>query len=126
SRSASAACGRDFVPGVEGAESRSLLERADKDLRDVIRMDPKSAEARALLASVCGYRIRAGGSAMELGPEAQELLEAAVRLEPNNPRVLLEHGINTFHVPAEYGGSAERGEAQLRQSLALLQREPAG
>src|SRR5262249_12708210 len=121
------AAGRVAVlPGVADAESKALLEGADKDLREVIRTDAKSAEARALLASVNGYRIRAGGSAMELGPEAQELLTEAARLEPNNPRVLLEQGINTFHVPAEYGGSAERGEAQLRQSLALLQREPAG
>jgi len=115
-----------FLPGVADAESKALLEGADKDLREVIRMDPKSAEGRALLASVNGYRIRAGGSAMELGAEAQELLAAAARLEPNNPRVLLEQGINTFHVPAEYGGSAERAEAQLRQSLALFDREPVG
>src|SRR5262245_47501238 len=74
-----------FLPGVPGAESKALLEGADTDLREVIRMDPRSAEARALLASVNGYRIRAGGSAMELGPEAQELLSAAERLEPSNP-----------------------------------------
>ena len=114
-----------FLPGVGDAESKALLDGADKDLRDVIRMDPRSAEARALLASVNGYRIRAGGSAMDLGPEAQDLLAAAARLEPNNPRVLLEQGINTFHVPAEYGGSAERAEAQLRQALALFEGEPA-
>jgi tetratricopeptide (TPR) repeat protein len=115
-----------FLPGVGDDESKTLLEGADTDLREVIRMDARSAEARALLASVNGYRIRAGGSAMELGTEAQDLLAAAARLEPNNPRVLLEQGINTFHVPAEYGGSAERAEAQLRQSLALFEREPAG
>src|SRR5262245_30280088 len=45
-----------FLPGVDAAESKALLERADKDLREVIRMNPKSAEARAVLASVCGYR----------------------------------------------------------------------
>ena len=115
-----------FLPGVADGESKELLEGADKDLREVIRMDVKSAEARALLASVNGYRIRAGGNAMELGAEAQELLAAAGRLEPNNPRVLLEQGINTFHVPAEYGGSAERAEALLRQALASFEREPAG
>jgi len=115
-----------FLPGVGDAESKSLLDGADKDLREVIRTDATSAEARALLASVNGYRIRAGGNAMELGPEAQDLLTAAARLDPNNPRVLLEQGINTFHVPAEYGGSAERAELQLRQAIVLFAREPVG
>ncbi|HMF95153.1 MAG TPA: hypothetical protein VKE96_12695 [Vicinamibacterales bacterium] len=115
-----------FLPGVADAESKALLEGADKDLREVIRADARSAEARALLASVNGYRIRAGGNAMKLGAEAQELLAAAARLEPDNPRVLLEQGINTFHVPAEYGGSAEHAEALLRQSLAAFEREPVG
>jgi len=40
------------LQGVEPAESSALLQRAEKDLREVIKADPRSAEARVLLAAV--------------------------------------------------------------------------
>jgi Flp pilus assembly protein TadD len=99
---------------------------ARKNLSDAMKMNPKSGEARALRASVLGQLIRFGGNKMELGPDARADRDEALQLEPNNPRVVLQAAITTFHTPAEYGGSAEKAEAGLRHAIALFEREPAG
>jgi tetratricopeptide (TPR) repeat protein len=114
------------VPGIQPAEAATLLKGADKNLRDAIKMNPQSGEASALLASVVGQEIRYGGNKMVFGPEAQSLRDGALKLEPGNPRVVLQAAITTYHTPAEYGGGPDKAEAGLRQAIALFEREPAG
>jgi tetratricopeptide (TPR) repeat protein len=114
------------LPGVPPAESLARLKGAEKDLHELLKLNSKSGEAHALLASVLGLLIRAGGNKMALGPEAQSMREASLKLEPNNPRVVLQAAITLFHTPAEYGGGADKAEAGLRQAIALFEREPAG
>jgi tetratricopeptide (TPR) repeat protein len=114
------------LQGVEPAESSALLQRAEKDLGEVIKADPKSVEARVLLAAVYGSMIRFGGNAIELGPGSQNLLSDALKLEPNNPRVHVQIGMNTYHTPAEYGGGLDKAEASFRQALVLFEHEPVG
>jgi tetratricopeptide (TPR) repeat protein len=113
------------IPGMQAAESRSLLDDASKRLGEVIKSNDKSGEARALLASVLGNLIRFGGNKMVLGPEAQALRDEALSLEPNNPRVMLQAAVTTYHTPAEYGGGVAQAEAALRHAIALFEREPA-
>ena len=113
-----------FLPGVDTTETAKRLGAAELNLRGVIAAHPESAEAHALLAAVLGSIIRAGGDAMRYGPDSQHEVETALRLEPNNPRVRLEEGLNAFHTPAEYGGGLANAEAALRQAIALLEREP--
>jgi len=113
-----------FLPGVADAETSAVLKRAEQLLRSAIRADNRAAEAYALLGGVLGSMIRAGGSAMELGPAAQGAFDAALRLQPDNPRVLLQAAINTYHTPAEYGGGADKAETLLRRSMASFDREP--
>src|SRR5262249_28457678 len=48
------------IPGVQPAEATTLLKTADKHLRDLIKMNAKSGEALALLASIVGQEIRYG------------------------------------------------------------------
>ena len=116
------------VPGVPPAESVKLLNGAEKNLHDLLKVNATSGEAYALLASVLGQMIRfsGGGNKMELGPEAQHMREQALRLEPDNPRVVLQSAVTLFHTPAEYGGGPYKAEPGLRQALALFEREPAG
>ncbi|SRR6266487_4767896 len=114
------------VPGIQPAEATTLLKSADKNLRGALKINSKSGEASALLASVVGQEIRYGGNKMVLGPEAQSLREDALKAEPNNPRVVLQAAITTYHTPAEYGGGADKAEPALRQAIALFEREPAG
>jgi tetratricopeptide (TPR) repeat protein len=113
-----------FLPDVEDAETAAVLKKSEKLLRAAIAADRGYAEAYALLGSVLGSMIRAGGSPMELGPAAQEALDQAMRIAPQNPRVLLLDGVNTLHVPAQYGGGPDQAEALLRRSLAAFDREP--
>jgi hypothetical protein len=42
---------------------------------------------------------------MTYGPLAQEALETAKRLNPENPRVYLLEGEDKFYTPEQYGGS---------------------
>src|SRR5262245_37467695 len=80
------------MAGVPPADAQTLLKRAEKDLHDLLRMRPESGEAYALLGSVLGQRIRFSGGAdkRELGPQASDARAQAMRLEPNNPRVVLQ------------------------------------
>ena len=114
------------LPGVPPTETLAQLKGAEKNLRELLKANPKSGEAHALLASVLGLLIRAGGNKMALGPEAQDMREASLKLDPNNPRVVVQAAIALFRTPAEYGGGADKAEAGLRQALALFEREPAG
>lgn len=114
------------VPGVQPAEAATILKSADKHAREALKMNPRSGEAGALLASIVGQEIRYGGNKMVLGPEAQSLRDGALKSEPGNPRVVLQAAITTYHTPAEYGGGPDKAEAGLRQAIALFEREPAG
>ena len=116
------------IPGVAPDESTTLLRGAEKNLRSLVRMNPRSGEAYALLASVLGQMIRHSGGAakMTLGPESSRVREQAMKLEPNNPRVVLQSAITLFHTPAEYGGGPAKAEAGLRMALALFEHEPSG
>ena len=116
------------ITGVQPAESLKALQAAEKDLHDVLKMDPQSGEAYALLASVFGQLIRFSGGANKaaLGPQAQDARAQALKLEPNNPRVVLQSAMTLYHTPAEYGGGADKAEPGLRQAIALFEREPAG
>src|SRR5262249_45884461 len=115
------------MPGVDASESVALLKSAEKNLRDLLKMNPQSGEASALLASVLGQLIRFSGGAaakMTLGPEASEMRAQAMRAEPNTPGVVLQSALTLFHTPAQYGGGPDKAEAGLRQALALFEREP--
>jgi tetratricopeptide (TPR) repeat protein len=114
-----------FLPGMTDNETSDALEHAERNLRRAIKVDAKFAEVHALLGAVLGSKIRAGGNAMALGPEAAQVMDAAARLQPDNPRVLVLEASNAFHTPAEYGGGADRAEASLRRALAAFDREPA-
>ena len=71
-----------------------------------IDANSKSAESLALLGTIYGIKISLDWkNAMELGPKSNQLIAEALELEPDNPRVLLQAGINKMYTPEFYGGS---------------------
>jgi tetratricopeptide (TPR) repeat protein len=111
--------------GVPPDEQKTLLTDAAAQFEAVIKLEPKNGEAHALLASALGSLIGLEKMrGMTLGPRANEEMENALALEPNNPRVLLQAGLSAFHKPVEYGGGIDIAEPLLRRAVSIFAQEP--
>ncbi len=54
---------------------------------------------------------------MQYGPLAQQALETAKKLNPDNPRVYLLEGQDKFFTPEQYGGSKEEAKKLFEEAL---------
>jgi tetratricopeptide (TPR) repeat protein len=79
-------------------------------------------ETHALVAMVMGRIIGLDQtSGPRLGPQIPQEMNAAVQLGPNNPRVWLLRGIQSFYTPLQYGGGLPTAESQLNKAIALFE-----
>jgi tetratricopeptide (TPR) repeat protein len=96
-------------------ESQAILERSAK-----LRPLP---ETHALLALIIGQRMaRNPLSAVLQSRRWSGEMDHALRIGPDNPRVLLLRGINAAHAPRAFGGGVARAQEYLEQSIALFGR----
>jgi hypothetical protein len=58
---------------------------------------------------------------MTFGPEATQALEAAKKLDPNNPRVYLLEAQDKFYTPEQFGGSKEEAKLLFDKSKQLYE-----
>lgn len=115
-----------FSPSVSAKDQMMLLDDATVQLREAIKGDARFAEAMGLLSAVDGAKIaHAPELGMTLGPESSLVLNKAVGIEPNNPRLLVLRGQGLFNTPPEYGGSIKDAETALRHALQAFEQEPA-
>jgi endonuclease YncB( thermonuclease family) len=54
------------------------------------------------------------------GAQANEALENAIKLDPNNPRIYLVDGQYKMNVPEAFGGGKEVGKKLFTKSLELF------
>jgi tetratricopeptide (TPR) repeat protein len=77
-------------------------------------------ESHALLAMVMGRMIGGDPSlGPTLGPQIPQEISAAVNIGPNNPRVWLLRGIQSYYTPTQYGGGLPVAETQLNKAIEL-------
>lgn len=79
-------------------------------------------ETPALHASVLGQQIALGGAmaGMRLGGRADDLFTRAVRLGPDNPRVLMLRGIAALYKPRMFGGGSDKARTDLQRAVELF------
>lgn len=111
--------GKDAVkricePGIENAEK-------------LVEMDPKSAEALALLSGLQGLSMMYRGPAagMTLGPKMESQMGRAIGMAPENPRVRFLDALNTLHKPGFVGGGAKKAAPKFTEAIALFEKERA-
>jgi tetratricopeptide (TPR) repeat protein len=108
-------------------DAKKALEEADMLLEQIETKAP-AADALALRGAVVGQLIGLSGnplSGMTLGPKASGLIERAMELEPNNPRVWLVRGISAMFTPKMFGGGTDKAEQDLRKAAELFATERA-
>ena len=114
-----------LAAGEENKDAASRhLKSAVEHLRESTRIDPRSAEAHALLSSAYGRQISLSpAKSIFLGPKAGKALQKAVELAPDNPRVVLSAAIGAFNTPKMFGGSKERAMQGFQRATELFARE---
>lgn len=76
-------------------------------------------ETHALLSSCLGALAAEGMIAgMRHGPAATSAREAALKLGPSNPRVLMLSAISLWFTPKMWGGGEDKGYAMLQRAIA--------
>jgi hypothetical protein len=58
---------------------------------------------------------------MQYGPQAQQALETARKLDPNNPRVYLLEGQDKFYTPEQFGGSKTEAKRLFETALSKFE-----
>jgi tetratricopeptide (TPR) repeat protein len=91
-------------------------------LLEAVKNEPFRTEALALHGHINGMLIglKGGLSGMTLGRRANELLLAAERSAPANPRVLMFSGVSLLHRPAAFGGDAAKAAQVLARAAAIF------
>ncbi|HEY8851819.1 MAG TPA: tetratricopeptide repeat protein [Gemmatimonadaceae bacterium] len=79
------------------------------------------AETHALLAMTMGRMIGLDQIySPTLGPLIPKEMNAAIAMGPDNPRIWLLRGIQSFYTKPEYGGGDSVAETQLRKAIELF------
>ena len=107
--------------GTRKKEYKALLQEADRILTQSATVLPWS-ETLALRASVVGQLIGVSGifAVTRLGPRTNRLMDEAVALGPDNPRVWMLKGISSIHKPRMFGGGLDNAERDLKKAIVLF------
>lgn len=105
-------------------ERESLIEDAIDHLETATEIDPEMADAWALLTGCYGQMMGMNPlSAMSLSSDAEEAMEKAQSLEPENPRVWIISGTQDFFTPSMFGGDKERALEKFAKAARLAEQE---
>lgn len=94
-------------PNIGEEQQEKYLDEAVKMFEKDVAIDPKFAEAYALLGSCYGIKASGFFSGMKYGPKSNNAMSKAKKLAPDNPRVALLDAIGTLYKPSMFGGSTE-------------------
>ncbi len=97
------------------------LDDAITHLEKAVQIEPKFAEAHALLGSCYGQKI-AGNPMLGMthGPKASAEIGTALRLEPENPRVIMLDAISKYYTPPMFGGDRDLALAGFKRSADIF------
>jgi tetratricopeptide (TPR) repeat protein len=86
-----------------------------------VALDPRSADAHALLADLYGMKIGLEGfwAAVHFGSKAEAETKAALSCDPNNPRVQLTLGRRFLYSPKMFGGDVDQAVASFKKAAEL-------
>ena len=110
----------------DAAKRDAYLDEAEIFLQDAVKLLGKEDdETYALAAMIANARMGVDGKArwQKYGKIFDENLENAKKLNPDNPRVYLLHGISKFYTPKMFGGGAKAGMPYFEKAESLFAKE---
>lgn len=95
-----------------------MADKAEQLLNKAEALNKDNSEIYVVRKMIATLRMMADpmNRYMQYGPAAQEALETAKKLNPENPRVFLMEGQDKFYTPEQYGGSKEEAKKLFEQA----------
>lgn len=99
----------------DAATADRIIDQADEDIKKALLLNGDLSELHTLSAFSSQCRIQVNPSrGMTLSLVAKDLLDAAMKENPGNPRAFYLMGMNIFYTPEGFGGGS-------RNALSLFQ-----
>lgn len=91
----------------DAAKSDPMADKADALLNKADALSPNNSEVYVVKKMIATLRMMADPMTryMTYGPQAEQALQTAAKLNPENPRVYLLQGQDKFYTPEQFGGS---------------------
>ena len=102
-------------------DAENAGEACTATLDVAVKRDPRFTEGYALQSACYGYLAGLGGfAAIGNGSRSGKSIEAAVKLDARNPRVILVNGFGVYFRPKFVGGDKDRGCVLFRSAAAAF------
>ena len=99
-------------------EAKPVLSEALPEAAALLQSEPDNSEYQTLLAALYGLDIIAHPlSVLSHKKKAENALQHALSLDPDNPRALLVRGVSEFQTPWPFGGRAEEARELLERGV---------
>jgi hypothetical protein len=96
-----------------------LADKAEQLLTKAEALSKDNSEIYVVKKMIASLRMMADpmNRYMKYGPAAQQALETARKLNPENPRIYLLEGQDKFFTPEQYGGSKTKAKELFEEAL---------
>lgn len=97
-------------------------DKAEELLNKAITLSKETSETWIIKKLIASLRMIGDpmNRYMTYGPQANEALQKAKEMDPNNPRVYLLEGEDKFQTPEQYGGNKEEAKTLFNKSKDLF------
>jgi hypothetical protein len=109
--------------GGDAAKIDPVADKAEEMLNKAEALSKDNSEIYVVKKMIASLRLMVDpmNRYMTFGPAAAAALETAKKLNPENPRVYLQEGIDKFYTPEQFGGSKTEAKELFEITLKKLE-----
>ncbi len=108
----------------DGDKKDAILDEAQKSIDKALELNGDKSELFALQAFLYQGRIHVSSMrGMTYSPKAAEVLEKAIKENPENPRAHFLMGQNIYYTPSMFGGGTKNALPKFQKAKELFEKE---
>lgn len=96
-----------------------IADKAETFIKKAEALSPNNSEIFLVKKMIAGLRLMGDPMTryMEYGPKAEEALQTAIKLNPENPRIYLLQAQDKYFTPEQFGGSKSEAKTLFETAL---------
>lgn len=108
----------------DGDKKDAILDEAQKSIDKALEINGDKSELFALQGFLYQGRIQVSSMrGMTYSPKATEILEKAIKENPENPRAHFLLGQNIYYTPSMFGGGSNNAKPKFQKAKELFEKE---